>query len=367
MTRDSRPGSRLRLEPLEEREVPAILFGVTTANQLVTFDSANPSVLLRAVQITGMINAGEVITDIDVRPTTGGLYGHSNFDRLYLIFPSSGFALPIGGPVPVTAANIGMDFNPVNDRLRILSNLGENILLNPNNGTLALTASPLAYRPGDPLFGVPPRITGLANTNNVLGARTTSIFGIDHVENTLVRLGVTTPNDGFLTTVGFLNVPMSPRPGFDIAPVTDTAFLTTQLPGQFVTQLFTVNLTTGAATLVGTVGGNVILSGIAVDARGTSGFVSAAGFAALPPAPPGFFFNPATGTFTPMFPTLTQPFPPGTFSPLFPSLVQPFAPGTFSPLFATNVTPLFGTTFSSSTSTFNSQAPLFSTTGPTVF
>ena len=96
MTRSAPPSCRLRVEALEEREVPAIFFGVTTSNVLVNFDSANPSVILRSTPITGFLSPGEVITDIDVRPATGGLYGFSNFDRLYLINPFNAFAYRSG-------------------------------------------------------------------------------------------------------------------------------------------------------------------------------------------------------------------------------------------------------------------------------
>jgi hypothetical protein len=281
--------SRLHLESLEDREVPAILFGVTTTNQLVAFDSANPSVLLSSFPIQGFFATGEVITDIDVRPGTGALYGRSNFDRLFLINPQNPLALPVGNPVPVSAQYVGFDFDPRNDNIRVLSNQGENLVLNSVNGSLVTVGASLSYAAGDLFQGIQPRITGEAYLNSVPGATTTGIFMIDHARNTLVRpASGTTMNEGLLATVGGLGIDVGPRVGFDIAPTTNTSFASFQFGGQGISRLFTLNLGTGRATLLGRVGGGLVLNDIAVDLRGTSGFTSAAGFGALPP-PQGLF------------------------------------------------------------------------------
>src|SRR4029077_15402458 len=151
-----------------------------TTNQLVTFDSANPSVLLRSTPIVGFFAAGEVITDIDVRPGTGALSGRSKFARLFLINPLNPFALPVGSPVPLVAQFKGIDFDPRNDNIRVLSNQGENILLDSVNGSLINVGAPLSYVAGDPFQGLQPRITGEAYVNSVPAATTTGIYMIDH-------------------------------------------------------------------------------------------------------------------------------------------------------------------------------------------
>jgi hypothetical protein len=314
---------------------------VTTNNVLVTFDSANPSAILRATPINGFIAPGEVITDIDVRPTLGLIYGRSNFDRLFLISPFNGFAqLPIGNPLPVVSATMGFDFDPRTDLIRIFSNLGENVLQNPNTGALARLAAPLSYRAGDVFQGFPPRITGLGFTNPVANATTSTLFAIDHARNTLVRPGGPL-NTGLLATVGGLGVDITIRVGFDIAPQTTVAFASFQLAGEGISRLFVVNLRSGLATQIAPIAG-LLLHDIAVDLLGTSGFVSAAGFAALPPPPPTFstgfgagftsttLFSPVGTpvTTTPFFPTLTQPLP-GTLTAPF-TLTSPFFPGTVS-------------------------------------
>ena len=296
------PLSRLHVETLEDREVPAILFGVTTTNQLVTFDSANPSVLLRSTPIVGFFAAGEFITDIDVRPGTGALYGRSNFDRLFLINPLNPLALPIGNPVPLVAQFKGLDFDPRNDNIRVLSNQGENILLNSVNGSLVNTGAPLSYVAGHLFQGVQPRITGEAFVNSVPGAITTGIYMIDHARNTLVRPGGFSMNQGLLATIGGLGIDIGPRVGFDIAPFTNASFASFQIGGQGVSRLYTLNLGNGHATLLGSIGTGLVLNDIAVDLRGTSGFTSAAGFGALPPPPSSFSASFSSPVFAPIPP-----------------------------------------------------------------
>lgn len=299
---DSAPRSvRLRLESLEDREIPAILFGVTPSNQLVTFDSANPTALLSSIPITGFFAAGEVIRDIDVAANTGSLIGRSNFDRLFLISPTNPFAIPFGTPLPITPGPLGMDIDPRNDQIRLWSNVGENVVLNGVNGSLIRIGVPLSYAPGDLFHGTQPRVAGMAFLNSVPAATFTGVYAIDHFRNTLVRPGSQSLNDGLLATVGGLGVNVGSRVGFDIAPFTNAAFASFQINGQGVSRLYTVNLGTGRATSLGRIGAGLILNDIAVDLRGTSGFTSAAGFNALPPPPPvsfNFGFGAPSSTFT---------------------------------------------------------------------
>ncbi len=338
MTRSASPSSRLSVEALEEREVPAILFGVTTTNVLVTFDSANPSVILRALPITGFLSPGEVIADIDVRPLTGGIYGFSNLNRMYLISPGTAFALPIGNPASIAAHLKGFDFDPRNDRLRIISNLGEHQVLEPNFATLVNGGAFPSYHVGDPFQGATPRIGGLAFSNNVPNANSTTLYGIDHVLNTLVRVGATTLNDGILTTIGRLGVDVGNRVGFDIAPVSNVAFASLQFAGEAFSRLSVINLANGRATSLGAIGGGLLLSDIAVDTRGTSGFASSAGFGAGALPPPVFTVSSGFGSSGFTFPSLISPF--GTSvptTPLFPPLTQPLAGTLTSPLPAGSV------------------------------
>jgi len=351
--------TRLQVDELEGREVPAILFGVTTTNQLVVLDSANPNVILRSIPLTLFLAPGEVITDIDVRPATGGLYGHSSLGRLLEINPISALAIPVGNSVTPTVPNIGMDFDPNTDRLRILTSQRDNLVVDPSDGTLSRTGAPLAYLPGDPAAGIAPHITGAAFTNNDPNLSSHFLLAIDHARDTLVRVGKTSLNDGLLTTIGSLGADVTNRVGFDIAPQSNVAFASLQKAGQGFSKLFTIDTSTGQATRIGRIGGGILLNDIAVDTRGTSGFVSTAGFFAFPPPPPVFGAG-LTTAVTPGFGTpdfssfssfnIISPFgPPITTPNLFPSLIQPLPGTVISPFFMGGT---FPTTTTSGTGTF---------------
>src|SRR5207253_11128454 len=81
------------------------------------------------------------------------------------------------------------DFNPVVDRIRVVSNADQNLRLNPNDGTLTAIDTNLAFAAGDPNQGANPNVVALAYTNNFAGAGSTTLFGIDDGIDSLVRQG----------------------------------------------------------------------------------------------------------------------------------------------------------------------------------
>jgi hypothetical protein len=296
MTRTPSVRTRLQVEALEGRETPAILFGLTPNNVIVTFDSAQSSVLLRAAPISGLVQPGtEVVTDIDVRTANGLLYGHSNQGRLYQIDPTNGFAIPVGTAIPLPSLNIGFDFDPKADVIRTLGNKGENIVLEPVFGVFVRRANDLAYAPGDFSEGVAPRVTGAAFFNNVPNPPFRLLYAIDHGQNALVRVGRTTIDEGLLTTIGSLGRDVTGRVGLDIAPQTNVMFASLQTAGQAFSRLYFISYATGFANPVGRIGPGLVINDIAVDLAGISGFTSRAGFAVFaPPMTSGISFGSTT-------------------------------------------------------------------------
>ena len=63
---------RLGMQVLEDRRVPATLFGLTENNQLIRFDSSNPGAAIQ-ITVTGL-GATEKLTSIDFRPVNEKLY-----------------------------------------------------------------------------------------------------------------------------------------------------------------------------------------------------------------------------------------------------------------------------------------------------
>jgi hypothetical protein len=251
------------------------MFAITTTNSLLRFDSGAPGTILSTTAVSGL-QAGENLQGIDFRPASGQLYGLGSTSRLYTIDPSSGVATQVGAS-PFAAAlsgtNFGFDFNPVVDRVRVVSDADQNMRLNPNNGALAGADTALAYAVGDANVGANPNSVGAAYTNSFAGATTTTLYGID--SNLDILIIQNPPNSGTLNTIGPLGFDTSGLVGFDIATA-GTAFASLSVSG--LVGLFTINLATGAATPVGSIGtGATAIRDIAVAPAGVLQW-SAAGY-----------------------------------------------------------------------------------------
>jgi hypothetical protein len=253
------------------------IYAVTSTGTLLTFDSATPGTTT-SVAITGL-QAGESVLAIDLRPATGQLYGLGSTSRLYTINPTTGTATQVGSAGAFTLAGtaFGFDFNPVVDRIRVVSDADQNIRLNPNDGTLTATDVNLAYATGDPNQGVNPNVVALAYTNNFSGAASTTLFGIDSSLDIALLLGSPggtpiSPNSGQLISALPLAIPgpvlldTTSLVGFDFSGLTGTAYLSLTPPTGGASSLYTV----GAQflTLLGAIGGGASVVDITAGVQG---------------------------------------------------------------------------------------------------
>lgn len=239
----------------------ATIYLTNTANSLLRIDSATPGVIAATVGITGL-QSSESLVGIDFRPFNGVLYGIGSTSRIYTLNVATGAATQIGsaGLFTLSGANFGVDFNPVPDRIRVTSNTGQNLRLNPNDGTLSATDTSLAYAAGDVNAGLNPGVVASAYTNSFAGASTTTLYNIDIARGVLAVQNP--PNNGTLNTIGNLGVFSTNQVGFDILGGSGTAFASlTNANG--ISSLYTINLATGAATLVGGIGTGQTITGLA--------------------------------------------------------------------------------------------------------
>jgi len=240
------------------------IFGVTAANNLVRFQGNMPGTIDSTLMITGL-QMGETIHGLDLRPATGQLYALGSTGRLYVVSPVTGAATQASMlSMVLNGTAFGIDFNPTVDRLRLVSEADANARANVDTGAVTVDTT-LAYAMGDPGAGQDPNVTGVAYTNNFAGATTTTLYGIDSARDTLVRQGSVdanpvSPNSGQLFTVGALGVDTTQVLGFDITNAGGIAFAVLTVGG--TSQLYTINLNTGAATLVGSVGGGSQITAI---------------------------------------------------------------------------------------------------------
>lgn len=255
-----------------------ILYGVTANQTLVSFRSSDPGAMLSGVAIAGL-QANEQVRGIDFRPATGELFALGSFSNLYTINAITGAASLVGSfGMTLDGSSFGFDFNPTIDRIRVVSDVGQNLVLNPNNGA-ATVATPLFFNPGDANEGANPSVVSAAYTNSFAGATTTQLYSID----TGLDILVTQANSfGNLGTVGSLGVDITDVSGFDISGLTGIAYLAGVGAGDARTTLWRVDLSTGLATSIGEIGGGATLTAIAVvPAPAPAGaFVVAAGLLA---------------------------------------------------------------------------------------
>ena len=108
--------------------------------------------------------------------------------------------------MPLSGTNFGVDFNPTVDRLRVISDNGQNLRVNVDTGAVM---DPVASLPPTP----PPGVVGAAYTNNDGSADTgTTLFVLYTVSDQVFVQAP--PNAGSLT--GNLLVDTATDIGFDI-------------------------------------------------------------------------------------------------------------------------------------------------------
>lgn len=223
----------------------------------VHFDGATPATITTVGAITGIV-AGQTLRGIDFRPATGQLYALSSNGtaaQLYTLDLSTGVATAVGAGLTLTgntSTRISLDFNPVDDRLRVVTGSGQNYRVNPITGALAGQDTDIS--PGNPL------LSGIAYTNNNPGATQTTLYAYDFLLDNLGTIGSingspNSPNTGIFSVIGGSGIVTGNAGlGFDISGATGIAYISVD---DFFgssganAEFFTVNLGTGAFTQVG--------------------------------------------------------------------------------------------------------------------
>ena len=244
---------------------PGDVFAVTTSNKLLSFNRDSAGTLRTSASITGL-SAGEQLLGIDFRPADGVLYGVSSTGRLYSIDTASAVATlkstlaadPADTSAPFTAlagAQFGVAFNPVADRLRVVSDSGQNLRINVDTGAVT-TDGPINGGAANTA------ISASAYTNAFAASATTTLFAIDAVTDTLYTQAP--PNNGTLSLPVSLGVDAGSVNGFDIDAVTNTGYAALTVGG--VRSLYSINLSasSNAASVIAALDGTQELRGIAL-------------------------------------------------------------------------------------------------------
>lgn len=262
---------------------PETVWALTTAGDLIRFNAGQPRRVQATVKVQGL-QPGDALVGIDFRVAKGVLYALSRSGQIFTLDVGTGQLKPVGTgkpPVALRGQLFGMDFNPALDRIRLVSDAGQNLRFHPDTGaqidfdaqTPGGQADPdLAYAPGDARQGQTPRVLAAAYTYNTKDEKLTTNFAIDGVSGTLALQGsregvapVESPNLGVLRTVGSLGTGPLTDAAFDISDVRNTALAAVRTAQHPSTRLYRVDLTTGQATFVGTVGTGQPLIGMAIE------------------------------------------------------------------------------------------------------
>ncbi len=223
--------------------------GLTFDQKIVTFDSATPMTIASSFAVSGL-TSGDTLIGIDLRPANALIYGVSQTGRIYTLTTGGVAALVSTLSTLPTGTSYGIDFNPVPDRLRIISANGQNLRANVATGA-ATVDTPITNASGGMI-----NLIGTAYTNSVPGGpapASTVIYGIDSVTDSLMTS--TAPNGGVYTSVGALGVGLTNANliGFDISGATGKAYLNID------SAFYTVNLATGAVRFVDTIGSGPLI------------------------------------------------------------------------------------------------------------
>jgi hypothetical protein len=216
-------------------------------DDVVTFDSSNPSTILSDHPITG-VAAGENLRGIDY--WNGSVYALGSGGNLYTLDYNTGAASLINHFGVLNGASYGVENSPAG--FHVVSELGYNVIVSRSTGLI--TQNGPAIGPAGTF------LTALAWRSS-----TSTMFGIDSGANSF---GTFNANTGVYTTLGLVGFDVARNNGFDISDASGIAYLVSGATSSDVqANLYTVNLATGLATLVGQVGqpgDNTLLRGLTV-------------------------------------------------------------------------------------------------------
>lgn len=225
-----------------------VVYGVRGDAELVTFNPQTPGTVISVGNIG--VGSGEQVVGLDFRPADGKLHAVTSTGRSLIIDPATALATAIqpitGTGTALAGTRVGVDFNPAANALRIIGDDGLNLRV----PTAALVA-PAPALPVNTLvdgrMGYLQGVTAAAYTNPNPGATGTALFVIDTQNDQLFTQDA---NVGRLTLVGPLDVDASAANGYDIVQVGADNEHYALLTVGTTTGLYSLNPTTGAATLI---------------------------------------------------------------------------------------------------------------------
>lgn len=250
-------------------------FALSDRNELLRYKAGPPARLVSVTQLVGL-GPTEHMLAIDFRPANGFLYGVSDSSRIYIISTDAGQARPVGKTFEpaIKGSSVGFDFDPFTDQIRLVTDLGQNLRIDPNFGSILSVDTDI-----NPAGAA---INSVAYSRTASVGRTFPLYDIDAAQGVLLRQDP--PNNGLVTMIGSLGLFISGEGGFDIGSASNSFIVNPNqsqvgyavLYGHVLSgglssgdnlaadafRVYEINLTTGRATYKGLLDRNVI--GIAI-------------------------------------------------------------------------------------------------------
>jgi hypothetical protein len=217
------PGKFIPGECGRNRVVRTDIVALTDTGQLACIEGADTDATKVIGTLTGL-EANETLVGIDYRspfkdaggvsnnvPVEGTLYGLGNLGGLYSINPSTAVATKKAQiSVALAGTAFGIDFNPTVDRLRVVSNTGQNLRVNVDTGAALVDGGLVSG--GTTATGVAAAAYTNVDSDPATG---TTLFDIDvNADQLLVQ---NPPNDGVLVGIGApLGIDATGPVGFDL-------------------------------------------------------------------------------------------------------------------------------------------------------
>lgn len=248
-----------------------MVFAVTAAAELIKFNAGQPQKVLARLPLKGLA-AGDTLVGLDYRVSRGVLFALSASGRLYTLDTATAELKPVGtaAPLALQGQTVGFNFNPVADRIRVVTDSGQNLRLHPETGAVAATDPALAYAAGDTHAGQAPKLAAAAYTYNKSNDKLTTNYAIDRSTGLLVTQGTVegitpavSPNTGLLRSVGPLGTGAVEHAALDIADTDNAALAALRQGGR--TRLHLVDLASGRASMIGTVADGRAIWGMAIE------------------------------------------------------------------------------------------------------
>jgi len=218
------------------------MVAIDEAGNMVRFSDKNPN----AIETVAIWGTSARLVGIDVRPSDGQLYGIGADGSIYRIHSGDGKVTPMGRMSIGNVGSIAMvDFNPVADRLRVVTADGRSLRVNVETGE-TIEDGRLSYVTAKNFT-----VSAGGYTNSLKGATTTQLYQID--TGNLALLLQDPPNAGTLNQVNAIAMTSGTKDmkGGDIITDPRGVSLAYVVRGS---RLYSVAIPSGQISLLGQIG-----------------------------------------------------------------------------------------------------------------